>query len=291
MDAAPPGGGGKVSATMVAARKGEKAMTQYLKLAGRLYITLALVLGIALAGAGSALAQDGKTGAGDDQQMPDNQQTGGGKGTVTKTFELTLNGTVPEGDSFYVQYLEEGQTEDLTSNAVFCGELIEEEPEPACKEGGAVYTVEVEFDASTTLDFRFGRHNEDYTEIEVFHEGAETLDADMTNAAYYTYGTGTGAGDDQQDDTQDDSAGAGDDQQDDTQDDSAGAGDDRQDDGAGAGDDQQDQDDVQDDQQGEMPEEMPETGAGGLAVGGYAGGVAAALGLLVAATAPLVRRR
>ncbi|MBA2362298.1 MAG: hypothetical protein H0V86_02060 [Chloroflexia bacterium] len=270
-------------------------MTQYLKLAGRLYITLALVLGIALAGSGSALAQDGKTGAGDDQQMPDNQQTGGGKGTVTKTFELTLNGTVPEGDSFYVQYLEEGQTEDLTSNAVFCGELIEEEPEPACEEGGAVYTVEVEFDAGTTLDFRFGRHNEDYTAIEVFHEGAETLDVDMTNAAYYTYGTGTGAGDDQQDDTQDDSAGAGDDQQDDDKDSGTGAGDDQQedtqDDGAAAGDDQQDQDDVQDDQQGEMPEEMPETGAGGLAVGGYAGGVAAALGLLVAATAPLLRRR
>ncbi len=51
-----------------------------------------------------AFAQDGKAGAGDDQQVPDNQQTGGGKEMVTKTFELTLNGTVPEDRAFAVFY-------------------------------------------------------------------------------------------------------------------------------------------------------------------------------------------
>lgn len=131
--------------------------------------------------------QDDQQGGGDDQQ----------DATVVKTFELTLKGDVPEGQSFYAQYLVEGEGEDMTRNILFCGELIEEEPKPACQGNGTVYSIDVEFAQGTTLDFRFGRHNLDYSDIEIFFEDTETLNSDMTNIAYYTYG-GTGAGDDQQ---------------------------------------------------------------------------------------------
>nr|MBA2362697.1 hypothetical protein [Chloroflexia bacterium] len=135
-----------------------------------------------------------------------------------------------------------------------------------CTGDGTVYAESVMYPAGVQAFFSFIRLNEDQVGETVF-EGEETLDSDMTNTAFYDFGsTGTdddqkdtGAGDDQQtpdnqqDDTQDDGTGAGDDQQtpdnqqDDTQDDGAGAGDEQddiQDDGSGAGD---EQDDTQDD--------------------------------------------
>lgn len=156
----------------------------------------------------------------------DDQQDAAAGDTVTKSFDLTLNGDVPAGDSFYVQYLEEGAGEDMTRNILFCGELIEEEPKPACEGDGAEYSAEVEFERGMTIDFRFGRHNEDYSEIEVVYSGTETLGTDFTNSAFFTYGA---AGGDEQD----------------------GA-----DDGADTGDDRDD---------AEVPAALPNTGAGGAA--------------------------
>jgi len=220
-----------------------------------------------------AFAQDGKTGAGDDQQVPDNQQTGGGKDTVTKTFEFTLTGEAPEGTSFFTVFVESPTEGTPVAFLVFCGdpglESVGVEPEAACEAG--VFTRSVEIAAGTTIEFDFVRKDPE-TAGEVFQEGTETLDADMTNTAFFTFGTGadddqqdtgggkdTGAGDvqqvpDNQQDTEDKDTdtgtGAGDDQQN-AEDKDTGAGDDQQvpdnqqdgedkDTGAGAGDEQQD---------------------------------------------------
>jgi hypothetical protein len=113
---------------------------------------------------------------------------------------------------------------------------------------------------------------------EAFHLGTEIINADITNTAWYTFGKGTGAGDDQQ---------VPDNQQDDEDKDTdTSAGDDTQ-----TPDNQQE--DVQDDQQGEMPEELPDTGMGGLAPGATipVGNAAAGLAMLGGACYAAVRRR
>lgn len=128
--------------------------------------------------------------------------TGSGD-TVMKTFELTIKGEVPEGDSFYVGYDVEGAEPGSREFILFCGELVEEEPQEPCEGGGTVYTGSDTFPAGTTIDFFFGRNNADVSVVDVFHEGTETLDADMTNTAWFRYDEtddgddgGTGAGDD-----------------------------------------------------------------------------------------------
>ena len=197
-------------------------------------------------------------------KTPDNQQDGD-KGMVTKTFELTLNGTVPEGgEAFQVSYSTGGEAIGLVLCSGEAGATT-----PLC-EGGETYSVSVDFPAGTTVEFAFERFN-----VGAFHEGTETINADMTNTAWYTFGKGTGAGDDKQ---------TPDNQQD---------GEDKD---AGAGDEQEtpdnQQDDAQDDQQGEMPEEMPETGAGGLAAGAAIPVAnAAGLTMLVGAGYAVLRRR
>ena len=131
---------------------------------------------------------------GDDDQPDDGgsgeQPTDGDAEMVTATFALTLYGDVTFGDSFYVQYLVEGQARELTTSVPFCGELVESEPKPACEGNGKIYTIEVEFDKDTTIEFNFGRHNFDYSDIEVFYEITEKLDSDFNNSAYYTYDDG-----------------------------------------------------------------------------------------------------
>ena len=209
------------------------------------------------------------TGAGAGK-TPDNQQ-GGGQ-TVTKTFRLTINGTVPEGEEFVVRF---GTSDDEGSTVDFplCGAGAQDE----CTGDGAVYSDSIEVRAGTDIDFEFERA----ATGEVFHEGTETITADMTNTAWYTFGKGTGAGDEQEvpDNQQD-----GEDKDTDT------------DTGAGeVPENQQDdtQEDVQDDQQGEMPEELPETGAGGLASGTTipVGNAAAGLTLLIGAGFAALRFR
>ena len=275
-------------------------------------------------GAKPTVLDNQQTGAG---RTPDNQQGSGGE-MVTKTFELTLNGEVPADQAFYVGFKPAGQ-EGPPFIRVFCGQLGSLGQEEDCEGDGTTYEVEYEFEPGTVLEFAFFRMSESGdsesgdVDNERFHEGSETLNADKTNTALYTFGTG--AGDDQQDDGKDTGAGddqqvvpdnqqtgggkdagAGDDQQDDTQDDTqdegTGAGDDQQagedkDTGTGAGDDQQtpenQQDDTQDDQQGQMPEKLPDTGAGGLAPGATipVGNATTGLMMLGGACYAVLRRR
>ena len=200
------------------------------------------------------------TGTDDDQQTGDDTQQGGGDTgqteMVTKTFQLTLYGDVPAGEGFYVQYLRQGDSPDLQEALVFCGELIEEEPEAPCEGNGTVYTVTADFEAGTTIDFEFGRHNADYTVVEEWWTGTETLATDWTNTAWYEFG-GAGKGEDTQ---------------------QGGAGDDGQQDGGST--------DIGVDT-GDIPDKLPAAGAGGLATGGSF--VAAIVAALVAGLA--LRRR
>ncbi len=289
---------------------------------------------------GASFSASGAGGAGDDQQVPDNQQGGGGGAEITKTFELTLNGTPSADQGFVAVSIAVDPDDDSVlffSVVEFCGEVpdisaeldqIEAELEAEgidvtveyiqnddpCEGDGTVYSESVTYPAGVQAFFTFIRLAQDNQIGEVIFEGEETLDTDMTNTAFYDFGS-AGAGDDQKDDTQDDGTGAGDDQQTpdnqqddtqeegtgagdeqtDTQDDASGAGDtqdDTQDDGTGAGDEQDDtQDDTQDDQQGEMPEELPETGAGGMTpVGLPVGGALTALAAVAALGLRLLHR-
>ena len=219
---------------------------------------------------------DKDTGAGgktpDNQQgggkTPDNQQGGSGKGTVTKTFELTLNGTVPQTDYFTVTYsVRNPETSEPLFDDIeqFCGSGDGTVP---CEGAGTVYTTAVEVPRGSELSFAFMRSSTSGGEDDEFHSGTETLNANMTNTAWYTYGTG--AGDDKQTGDGKDTS-VGDDEQtpDNQQDDTA--------------------DDAQDDQQGEVPEELPETGAGGLAAGATI--AAAGLTMLMGAGYAVLRRR
>ncbi len=248
--------------------------------------TLAALLVMAML-AFPAFAQDGKTGAGDDQQVPDNQQSGGGKGTVTKTFELTLNGTVPEDRAFAAFYGTRDEFEGLFESQdegppfafiLFCGQPEDAEfadtvvSDEDCVGDGNTYSAEVELPQGTELFFSYAAAVEtDIETAEFFHGNAtslfqtgeltdepEVLNTDFTNTAWYTFGKDTGAGDEQE---------TPDNQQEDTQ------------------------DDAQDDQQGEMPEELPDTGAGGLAGGLPLGTAAAAASLLAASGYGVIRRR
>lgn len=265
---------------------------------------------------GASFSASGAGGAGDDQQVPDNQQGGGGGAEITKTFELTLNGT-PSADQGFVAVSiavdPENDSVLFFSVVEFCGEVpdvsaeldqLEAELEAdgidvtveyiqnddPCTGDGTVYAESVTYPAGVQAFFAFTRLDQDNQTGETIFEGEETLDSDMTNTAFYDFGS-AGAGDDQKDDTQDDGTGAGDDQQtpdnqqDDTQDDGAGAGDeqddiqddgsgagdeqdDTQDDGTGAGDDQQTPDNQQDDTQddgtgaGDTQDDTQDDGAG-----------------------------
>ena len=235
-------------------------------------------------------SEDKDSGAGDDQQVPDNQQSGGGKGTVTKTFELTLNGTVPEDRAFGVAY---GTFDDFDADedtiVIFCGQ-----PDPQigdvvvsdedCVGDGETYTYSAELPVGTELYFTYltAVEGDEENTAEPFFgnitfEGpgeAEVLDADMTNTAWYTFGKGTGAGDEQE--TPDNQ------QEGEKPDTGAGEVPDNQ---------QDDEQETPDDQQGEMPDELPDTGAGGLAGGLPLGSAAAVASLLAASAYGAIRRR
>lgn len=220
---------------------------------------------------------------------------------ATKTFQLTLHGTVPADQAFSIGY---GQRGGEGTIQVFCGDPQTElaESQPSCKAG--VYTRSVVITAGTTIGFAFVRA--DPGTDEVFHSDTETLSVDMTNSAWYTFDDGTGAGDEQEvPDNQQTGGGkktdAGEDQQDDTQDDIRQDGEDK-DTGKGADDDTQDdtedggigaRDDIQDDQQREIPEEVPETGAGGLATGSTIpiGNAVAGLAMLLGTGYAMLQRR
>lgn len=214
-------------------------MTRYLRSVVALAAVFALLAGVS----GNAAAQDNKQGS--------TGQTGQ-TAMVTKTFELTLNGTVPAGDSFAVSYRDTAAGPDTTQWILFCGELVEQTPKDACVGGGKAYTGSIQVPAGTTLEVNFVRHNKDYTDIESFFKTTETVNADMTNTAYYNYGTAGGNG-------QTGQTGGGNNQQ------------------GGNG------------QTGQTPTKMPATGAGGLA-GLPVSGLYAALAALLMGFLGLIRR-
>ena len=198
-------------------------------------------------------------GAGDDKQVSDNQQTGG-KGIVTKTFKLTLNGPVPDDRAFGVAFGTLGRLQrDELTEVIFCGQPEAQisgrngdVSDEDCVGGGETYTYGVNFPKGTSLYFTFITAVEGGEELTAEHffgnitlagpGEADVLNADTVNTAWYTFGKDTGAGDDQQ---------------------------------------------------GEMPQELPDTGAGGLATGATILTVNAAVGLAMLAGAgyAVARRR
>jgi hypothetical protein len=138
---------------------------------------LVLALGLVLAAPQSSRAQPLRDGA-----------------TVTKTFELTVNGTPPQGEFLYVVVGTEGTDGTDVGFVHFCGQLFEIDTKPACEGNGTVYTGSITEPAGTTIAFNFERSNQntstgggDPYEIEIIAEGSETLTADVTNSVTYTY--------------------------------------------------------------------------------------------------------
>ena len=199
--------------------------------------------------------------------IPVMAQDGSEGDTVTKTFELTLNGEVTADQLFTLLYtpVRDGGAAGGTEQVIFCG-VPDPQPDEVvvsdedCVGGGNTYTYSAEFPVGTVLSVQWFRIGPDTGPREVVRATEETLDADMTNTVEYTFG----AGDDQQ---------APDNQQD---------GEDKDTD-TGAG----------DDQQAETPEEMPETGAGGLAPGASVpwGTMGLAVSGLLAVGYAVIRRR
>lgn len=116
---------------------------------------------------------------------------------VSKTFTLRLDGEVPEGVVFYVEYTPvrvNGQTDFL----VFCGEgkgatYVDPAARP-CRGGGAVYAQTLETLTGARIEFSYVRATSVVTGVlERFQAGTETLDADSTTSASYAFG-GAGAG-------------------------------------------------------------------------------------------------
>ncbi len=151
----------------------------------------------------------------------DNQQAkeqAGAGGTVTKTFQLTLYGSVPHDMSavasfFTREQFEAGQHESTT--IVLCGQVDEQDLGPEtelvvgstedCAGGnGTTYSHAVELEAGTEIAYYFAAGPEDVPEdydgskdilihTSGFNEnfepmGYETVSSDMTNAAWYRFG-------------------------------------------------------------------------------------------------------
>ncbi len=206
-------------------------------------LALLLVLSISFGATGSAVAQDGgevdnnmlaramdrldgmmggvrAQGGGDDGQEDDQQ----GEGTITKTFQLTLNGDVPEGESFPVVFVSVNEAQDsaILGVIVLCGqvpdqdqieqELAEIEAEAQaegvdlqtvfiasdadCTGGGTVYSASVELPSGNLTFSAFFRVSEANPDGELVFENEEVLTTNFTNKAFYNFG-GAGTGDEQ----------------------------------------------------------------------------------------------
>jgi len=112
---------------------------------------------------------------------------------ITKTFELTINGTAPEGEIFVasVQYQ---LLDTVAENLLLCGGDADVE----CTGSGTVYRQSVEVPEGVTAIITVQRGNEsdvDPNTVDIFAEGRETLTKDTTNRVSYTY---PGVDDDQQ---------------------------------------------------------------------------------------------
>ncbi len=221
----------------------------------RFLLVMLLALGITVGAAQGASAQGSNW---QSKKLPSGLRIqgtgdggGGGGGQVTKTFELTILGTPPAGESHAVLYETDDPDDTSDGLIIFCGDV-----KPDCEGDATVYTGSVSVSAGSEIAFRFGRLNENDAEDPVFYEeGTEVLLEDVTNAVTFDYGTGgkTDGGDDQQDGT------------------------------TGSGDDDTDGDD-------DKPGEVPTTG-GAMGGATLPLGSAAAAFSLLATSGYLVRRR
>jgi hypothetical protein len=135
-----------------------------------------------MAATGSALAQE-------DQGSPPPE-------TVTVTFELTIEGTVPEGRTFGLGYKPIGNLLRDFRGVVFCTTDLED-PEPTeaglppCEDGGTYYgTLEVPTGVPLSFDFLYNADADDvrcdYIGLtEVFYSDTRTFNEDSVVHATY----------------------------------------------------------------------------------------------------------
>lgn len=129
---------------------------------------------------------------------------------VIKTFELTLNGDVPEDRAFAVFYSTDVTNVggEPTDYILFCDGTQNDRADARqvvsredCVGNGEVYRAHVQFERGTQLVYFFIVAVEGTDKFETFHTNVpsrdsepETLNADTINRAWYTFG----ADDDQQ---------------------------------------------------------------------------------------------
>ena len=133
---------------------------------------------------------------------------------VTKTFELTLNGDIPENRAFAVFYSTDVTDVggEPTDYILFCGGMQSDRADARqvvsredCAGDGEVYRAQVEFERGAQLVYFYivavEGTEEGGEQFEIFHTNVPTresepelLSADTTNRASYTFG----AGDDKQ---------------------------------------------------------------------------------------------
>ncbi len=131
-----------------------------------------------------------QTGAGNNQQAAGNQQGGTGTGQqamVTKTFRLTLNGNLTPGDEYNVWVVRNGKVIDVES---LCGVGATGRGGPVCEGNGHLYTASTRLAKGSTITVVWRRYPAGTGDVDVFFRQAETLNGDMTDTAWFTYGAG-----------------------------------------------------------------------------------------------------
>jgi hypothetical protein len=126
--------------------------------------------------------------------------------TVTKTFELTLHGRVPQDRAFAAYYSTDVTNVggEPTDYILFCGgtesdragarQVVSQED---CAGDGRVYRARVEFERGARLVYFFIVAVEGTDNFEIFHTNVpsreskpELLSADTTSRAWYRFGAG-----------------------------------------------------------------------------------------------------
>ena len=178
----------------------------------RFLFMLLLALSLSAGAAGSASAQASNPwGIDPADPGPIRAQGEAGGGTVTKTFELTLTGDVPEGELAFVIY----ETSDGGGDAIFYCGPAEFTMEGPCEAG--TYTSDpITLDAGTQVSYVFLAGDPEAEGPRFEEEGMETLTESMVNRAAFDYGGGDKQDDTQVDNEQKDDTPVTDEQKDDT---------------------------------------------------------------------------
>jgi len=109
--------------------------------------------------------------------------------TVTKTWTLTLEGDVPPGESFGVEYRDPAGRD--VAPLSFCGPIAAS----GCSGNGTSYTRTLVVPQGFDLYFRIFRGQPFSPDFEPIQDGWETLLADSTTAAHYRMPADTGTAD------------------------------------------------------------------------------------------------